>query len=170
VSVPPGLHRERRGSALPLPTQRAGTLSEPRAARAAAQVPRRQGDGDATVEVWGSGSPRREFLHVDDLADACVFLMRHYNEPGPINVGTGEDLSIRELAVMIDEVVYPEADLVFDPTKPDGAPRKVLDVRRLRELDWSRTIDLRDGIVSTYEWFLANQDQDLRGMQTSTVG
>src|SRR6185295_12651183 len=112
--------------------------------------------GDTTVEVWGSGSPRREFLHVDDLADACLFLMRNYDESGPINVGTGDDLSIRELAEMIGEVVYPEAKLVFDPTKPDGTPRKALDVTRLRELGWSPTIDLRDGIVSTYEWFLAN--------------
>jgi len=127
-------------------------------------------NGDAIVEVWGSGSPRREFLHVDDLADACVFLMRHYDEPGPINVGTGEDLSIGELAEMIGEKVYPEAELVFDHTKPDGTPRKVLDVSRLRELGWSPTIDLREGIASTYEWFLANQGQPLRGMQTSSVG
>ena len=126
-------------------------------------------NGDAIVEVWGSGSPRREFLHVDDLADACVFLMRHYDEPGPINVGTGEDLSIGELAEMIGEVVYPAADLVFDPTKPDGMPRKVLDVTRLRELGWSPTIDLREGIASTYEWFLANQDQNLRGISTAAV-
>jgi len=126
-------------------------------------------NGDATVEVWGSGSPRREFLHVDDLADACVFLMRHYDEPGPINVGTGEDLSIGELAEMIGEVVYPAADLVFDPTKPDGMPRKVLDVTRLRKLGWSPTTELRDGIVSTYEWFLANKDRDLRGMSTAAV-
>ena len=127
-------------------------------------------NGDATVEVWGSGSPRREFLHVDDLADACVFLMRHYDEPGPINVGTGEDLSIGELAEMIGEVVYPDADLVFDPTKPDGMPRKVLDVTRLHKLGWSPTTELRDGIVSTYEWFLANKDRDLRGMSAATVG
>ncbi len=115
-------------------------------------------NGDATVEVWGSGSPRREFLHVEDLADACLFLMRHYDAPGPINVGTGKDLTIRALAEMIGEVVYPEAELVFDPTKPDGSPRKVLDVSRLRDLGWSPTIELREGIVRTYEWFLENRE------------
>ena len=115
-------------------------------------------NGDATVEVWGSGSPRREFLHVEDLADACLFLMRHYDAPGPINVGTGKDLTIRALAEMIGEVVYPEAELVFDPTQPDGSPRKVLDVSRLRDLGWSPTIELREGIVRTYEWFLANRE------------
>ena len=115
-------------------------------------------NGAATVEVWGSGSPRREFLHVEDLADACLFLMRHYDAPGPINVGTGKDLTIRALAEMIGEVVYPEAELVFDPTQPDGSPRKVLDVSRLRDLGWSPTIELREGIVRTYEWFLANRE------------
>ena len=115
-------------------------------------------NGAATVEVWGSGSPRREFLHVEDLADACLFLMRHYDAPGPINVGTGKDLTIRALAEMIGEVVYPEAELVFDPTQPDGSPRKVLDVSRLRDLGWSPTIELREGIVRTYEWFLENRE------------
>jgi GDP-L-fucose synthase len=125
--------------------------------------------GTRMVEVWGSGTPRREFLHVDDLADACLFLMRHFDEPGPINVGTGSDLSIQELAEMVADVVYPGAELVFDPTKPDGTPRKMLDVSRIRDLGWSPTIELRDGIASTYEWFLANQGRDVRGVQAAAV-
>ena len=127
-------------------------------------------NGDATVEVWGSGSPRREFLHVEDLADACLFLMRHYDAPGPINVGTGKDLTIRALAEMIGEVVYPEAELVFDPTQPDGSPRKVLDVSRLRDLGWSPTIELREGIVRTYEWFLADDRERRPSTRAAAIG
>jgi GDP-L-fucose synthase len=108
------------------------------------------------VVVWGTGQPRREFLHVDDLADACVFLMQHYAAADHINVGTGEDLSIRELADLIREVVYPEARIVFDAGKPDGMPQKLLDVRRLHNLGWRHTIGLREGIARTYEWFVAN--------------
>ena len=115
------------------------------------------------VVVWGSGAPRREFLHVDDLADACVFLMRHYEEETHINVGTGEDLSIRELAELVRDVVYPDSRIVFDATKPDGSPRKLLDVGRLQRLGWTPKISLRDGIESTYEWFLAHQT-DARGV------
>jgi GDP-L-fucose synthase len=111
------------------------------------------------VSVWGTGAPRREFLHVDDLADACLFLMRHYDDDGHINVGTGEDLSIRELAETLREVVAPGARLVFDPSKPDGTPRKLLDVSRLHALGWRHRIDLPAGIRSTYEWFLANVEQ-----------
>jgi GDP-L-fucose synthase len=110
--------------------------------------------GDAQVEIWGSGSARREFLHVDDLASACLFLMRTYEEPGPINVGTGMDLSIRELAGLIAQIVHPDAELVFDTSKPDGMPRKVLDVSRVNELGWTSSTELRSGIESTYEWFL----------------
>jgi GDP-L-fucose synthase len=109
------------------------------------------------VTIWGTGSPRREFLHVDDLADACVFLMDRYEGAGHINVGTGEDLSIRELAEMIGSVVYPSARIVFDPSKPDGMPRKLLDVSRLHALGWRHRIALQDGIRSTYAWFLENQ-------------
>jgi GDP-L-fucose synthase len=112
--------------------------------------------GDAGVVIWGTGAPMREFLHVDDLADACLFLMRNYEEPGPINVGTGEDLSIRELAETVRSVVYPDSELVFDTTKPDGTPRKVLDVSRLRRLGWTARTSLRDGVEATYAWFLAN--------------
>ena len=126
--------------------------------------------GVAEVEVWGTGSAMREFLHVDDLADACLFLMERYSEPGPINVGTGVDLSIRSLAEMIRDVVHPEATLVFDVTKPDGTPRKVLDVSRLNDLGWRHEIDLGDGIRSTYEWFCEQVERDLRGVDLTTVG
>jgi len=109
------------------------------------------------VEIWGSGAPRREFLHVDDLADACAFLMTHYSEGDHINVGTGEDVTIRELAELVRDLVYPSAGLVFDATKPDGAPRKLLDVTRLHQLGWRHRIPLRDGLRTTYEWFAAHQ-------------
>ncbi len=124
--------------------------------------------GAREVTVWGTGSARREFLHVDDLADACVFLMDRYNEPEHINIGTGEDLPIRELAEMMREVVYPEAKLTFDTSKPDGAPCKRLDVSRLHDLGWRHAISLREGLASTYDWFLANQ-QALRA-ETAAAG
>jgi GDP-L-fucose synthase len=111
------------------------------------------------VTFWGTGSPRREFLHVDDLADACAFLMRHYEGAAHINVGTGEDQSIRELAEMVKAVVYPEAELQFDTAKPDGPPRKLLDVSRLHALGWRHSVDLRDGIAATYRWFLEHQHE-----------
>jgi GDP-L-fucose synthase len=110
--------------------------------------------GDRSVSIWGSGRPRREFLHVDDLADACVFLMDRYDALEHINVGTGEDLSIRELAETIRDVVYAEARLVFDPDKPDGMPRKLLDVSRLHALGWRHRISLREGVEDTYHWFV----------------
>ena len=110
-------------------------------------------DSRADVTIWGSGSPRREFLHVDDLADACVFLMRRYSDAGHVNVGTGEDLTIRELAGVVRDIVYPDARLVFDAGKPDGPPQKLLDVTRLHRLGWRHRIELRDGIATTYDWF-----------------
>ena len=113
--------------------------------------------GQSEVVVWGTGTPRREFLHVDDLADACVFLMNKFQGPQHINVGTGEDLSIRDLAEMIRGVVHPTARIVFDSTKPDGTPRKLLDVGRLHELGWRHRIELADGLASTYEWFLQSK-------------
>ena len=116
-------------------------------------------EGRDEVTVWGTGSPKREFLHVDDLADACLFLMRHYAGDGHINVGTGEDLSIRELAEAVREAVAPGARIVFDASKPDGTPRKLLDVGRLHALGWRHRIGLREGIRSTYDWFLAHQGQ-----------
>ncbi|WP_145999561.1 GDP-L-fucose synthase family protein [Deinococcus sp. UR1] len=110
--------------------------------------------GAATVEVWGSGTPLREFLFVEDLADACLFLMEHVSEPGPINVGTGVDLTIRELAELIADVVGFTGELVFDASKPDGTPRKLMDVSRLTGLGWSARTDLRTGVQQTYDWFL----------------
>src|SRR6478736_1659822 len=113
--------------------------------------------GDRTVTLWGTGAPRREFLHVDDLADCCVFLMQHYNEDRHINVGTGQDLSIRELAEMVRAIVYPEAELAWDSSKPDGMPRKLLDVSRLHALGWTHRVELAEGIASTYRWFLEHE-------------
>jgi GDP-L-fucose synthase len=121
------------------------------------------------VVIWGTGTPRREFLHVDDLADACVFLVNRYNEPGHINVGTGEDLSIRQLADLVRSIVHPAARLVFDATKPDGTPRKLLDVGRLHQLGWQHRIGLQDGVRQTYEWFLANRSGGLAVEQTASV-
>ena len=110
--------------------------------------------------IWGTGTPRREFLHVDDLADACVFLMRHYDEAEHINVGTGEDLTIRELAEMVREHRLPRGrHRRSTPSKPDGTPRKLLDVSRLHALGWRHRIALRAGISSSYHWFLENRDQ-----------
>ncbi len=110
--------------------------------------------GRKQVTIWGTGRPRRELLHVDDLADACLFLLENYEQETTINIGTGEDVPIAELAGLVREIVYPDADLVFDKTKPDGTPRKLLDVSRLHKLGWQHQIELRDGIQSTYEWFL----------------
>ena len=112
--------------------------------------------GRDEVVIWGTGSPRREFLHVDDLADACLHIMRHWDDELHVNIGAGEDLSIRELAEGVRDIVHPKAKLVFDASKPDGTPRKLLDVSRLHALGWRHSIGLRDGIASTYEWFLAN--------------
>jgi len=120
-------------------------------------------NGDAEVTVWGSGSPRREFLHVDDCADACVHLLKTYSEDETINVGSGEDLSIRELATLIAEVVGYTGDLVFDRTKPDGTPRKLLDVSRLRGTGWSPGISLRQGLGSLYSWWLHQHSPSANG-------
>jgi len=110
-----------------------------------------------SVTVWGTGSPRREFLHVDDLAAASLFLMRNYDSPDIVNVGCGQDVTIRELAGMVKTATGYQGDLVFDASKPDGTPRKLLDVSRLTALGWSPRISLDEGIRSTYEWFLANR-------------
>ncbi len=116
-------------------------------------------DGAEEVVVWGSGSARREFLHVDDLADACLFLMDHYSEAGHVNVGTGTDCTIGELAGMLRDLVHPGAELAFDASKPDGMPRKMLDVSKLTGLGWSAGTPLADGLVSTYQWFLEALDR-----------
>jgi GDP-L-fucose synthase len=128
--------------------------------------------GASFVEVWGTGRPRREFLHVDDMADACVFVMgleasvyRGHTQPmlSHINVGVGEDVSIRELAETVATVVGYGGEIRFDPSKPDGAPRKLLDVSRLDGLGWRARIGLHEGLAQTYDWFLRNQDRLRRG-------
>jgi GDP-L-fucose synthase len=132
-----------------------------------ARVESTQAGSPNTVTVWGTGAAYREFLHVDDLAAACLFLMEHYDDDSHINVGTGVDLSIRELAETIREVVNPDAELVWDTSKPDGTPRKLLDVSRLRALGWAPRVELRDGLTSTYQWFLDQiaTDGALRGVE-----
>lgn len=110
--------------------------------------------GDTAVTIWGTGTPRREFLHVDDLADAAVFLMRNYSGEDIVNVGVGEDLSILELAELIAQVVGFEGEILTDPSKPDGTPRKLLDTGRINGLGWQARIGLKDGISATYGWFL----------------
>jgi len=112
-----------------------------------------------TVEIWGSGRPRREFLHVDDLADAVVFLMKTWSEEEPINIGTGTDVTIAELARTIADIVGFGGRFVFDPSKPDGAPRKLLDVSKLVACGWRAQIGLAEGIRQTYEWFKAADDR-----------
>lgn len=108
------------------------------------------------VEVWGTGTPRREFLHVDDLADACLFLMRRYEQEQLINVGSGSDITIAELARLVATVVGFRGKLSFDTSKPDGTPRKLLDTRKMTELGWRPGIALEDGIRTTYEWYIRN--------------
>jgi len=110
--------------------------------------------GAANVTVWGTGSPLREFLFADDLAEACYFLMQEYNEAGLVNIGTGIDLSIKDLALLIKEVVGFTGDLVFDTSKPNGTPRKLLDVSKLHKLGWKHRIELQDGLALAYQDFL----------------
>jgi GDP-L-fucose synthase len=113
-------------------------------------------EGAGSITLWGTGTPLREFLHVDDLADACVFLMKTYSGDSPINVGSGQEVSIRALADLIAEVLGWSGALTFDTTKPDGTPRKLLDTGRLHDLGWDARITLRDGIAEAYAWFVAN--------------
>jgi GDP-L-fucose synthase len=113
-------------------------------------------EGKRELVVWGSGNPRREFLHVDDLAAACVFLLEKYDSPEIVNVGSGEDISIRELAELICDIVGFKGELAWDTTKPDGTPRKLLDVSKIHALGWRHQIHFREGIARTYEWFLRN--------------
>jgi GDP-L-fucose synthase len=113
--------------------------------------------GDGSVFVWGSGTPRREFLHVDDLADACLFAIDRYDDGAPLNVGCGKDLTIRELAELIADIVGFKGSLEFDTSRPDGTPEKRLDVTRMRELGWSPRIPLRPGIEETYRWFVESR-------------
>jgi GDP-L-fucose synthase len=109
------------------------------------------------VSIWGSGSPKREFLHADDLADACVFLMNTYSDEGLVNIGTGEDISISDLALMIKEVVGYEGAIVNDHSKPDGTPRKLMDVSKLSKLGWNYTIPLKKGLEMVYQEYQSRQ-------------
>jgi GDP-L-fucose synthase len=118
--------------------------------------------GDSTVTVWGTGAPKREFLHVDDLAKASLFLLDHYDDPTPVNVGTGEDISIRELAELVQRIVGFDGTLTWDTTKPDGTPRKLLDTSKINALGWKPTISLEDGLRSTYAWYLEHAHRDAR--------
>ncbi len=113
--------------------------------------------GASAMAVWGSGTPRREFLYVDDLAEACLFLLDHVDEAGPINVGTGEDVTIRELAEAVSRAVGFEGELAFDASKPDGTPRKLLDVSRLAQLGWRARTSLEDGLARTVGWYLEHR-------------
>lgn len=113
--------------------------------------------GEPAVTVWGTGTPRREFLHADDLADACVYLMDEYSGSEPINIGVGEDISIKELAELVREVVGYAGEIVHDTTKPDGTPRKLLDVSKLYGLGWRAKVPLSEGIERTYAWFLGSR-------------
>jgi GDP-L-fucose synthase len=113
-------------------------------------------DNNRPVELWGTGSPMREFLHVDDLADACIYLMDNYNEQEFVNIGTGEDININSLALLIQKIIGHTGKIKWDKSKPDGTPRKLLDVSKLHSLGWKHSIDLEDGINSTYEWYLEN--------------
>jgi GDP-L-fucose synthase len=121
-------------------------------------------NGSDEVEIWGSGTPRREFLHVDDLADACVYLMANYSSPEIVNVGWGKDISIRELANLIKEVVGFEGQLRFDSSKPDGTPRKLLNTERMQALGWHPKIGILEGIKSTYDWFRQSCDDSSAGI------
>lgn len=113
---------------------------------------------DKSVTVWGTGSPRREFLHVDDLADAVLFLMENYSDEEAVNIGVGDDISIKDVASMIKDVVGFEGELLFDSTKPDGTPRKLVDVAKLNSLGWYAKTRLEEGLRDTYDWFLEHQD------------
>ncbi len=109
------------------------------------------------VEVWGTGTPRREFCHVEDCADACIYLMNNYNEADIVNIGVGKDISIGELAEMVKQVVGYEGEIVFDRSKPDGTPRKLVDATKILGLGWQPGIALREGVTTTYQWYLENK-------------
>ncbi|MDB5200778.1 MAG: GDP-fucose synthetase [Ferruginibacter sp.] len=130
--------------------------------------------GNTSVTIWGTGSPRREFLHVDDAADACYFLMQHYESPEIINIGSGEDHTIREMAIQIKKITGFKGTLIFDETKPDGTPRKLLDVEKINTLGWKSSIDLAEGLEHTYEDFSSNyhhylQQKDNRYLEVAHV-
>lgn len=120
-------------------------------------------EGKPSVEIWGTGSPKREFLHVDDLADACYYLLQNYDNEQFVNIGTGEDISIKDLALTIKEIVGFEGELTFDTSKPDGTPRKLMDVSKMHDMGWRHQIELKNGIQSVYEDLIANGTFELIG-------
>ena len=115
--------------------------------------------GASSIEIWGTGTPRREFLHVDDLADACVFLMKTYSDDEHVNVGSGSDVTIHELTAMVADAVGFRGDIVKDETKPDGTPRKLMSAAKLQALGWQPAIELKNGIAATYQWFLDHYEE-----------
>jgi GDP-L-fucose synthase len=125
-------------------------------------------DGAPRVVVWGTGTPRREFLHVDDLASACLFLMHRYDEPDPINVGTGRDITIAELASLLARIVGYRGEVTFDASKPDGTPRKLLDVSRLTGLGWEAAVPLEEGLAQTYAWFVEHVSMPSSGTRSQS--
>jgi GDP-L-fucose synthase len=110
------------------------------------------------VEIWGSGTPMREFLHVDDLASACEFLMKNYDEQGHVNVGSGSEISIYELALLLQQIIYPDSEIHFDSSKPDGTPRKLLSVKKINDLGWKSSTNLSKGLLETCHWYVKNAD------------
>jgi GDP-L-fucose synthase len=120
--------------------------------------------GAKSVTLWGSGAPLREFLHVDDLGKACLFLMEHYEAPEVINVGSGQEISIRDLAGLVAEVVDFDGEIIWDTSKPDGTPRKLLDISKISSLGWRSQIALREGLAETYRWFLSQPESRIRGL------
>jgi GDP-L-fucose synthase len=126
--------------------------------------------GAREIVVWGSGTPRREFLHVDDCADACVHLMKSYSDPGPVNVGAGEDISILDLTRLVCEIVGFDGRIARDYSKPDGTPRKLLNIDKIRSFDWSPRIDLHSGVESTYAWFQRHWATESVGGERATTG
>ena len=114
-------------------------------------------NGHPTIEIWGTGKPRREFLHVDDLASACLFLMKNYNDSEIINVGMGKDLAIAELVLLVKKIIDYDGDIIFNTTKPDGTLRKLLDVSKLSSMGWKPNIPLEEGIERTYDWFVEHR-------------
>jgi len=147
-------------AAMPTNLYGAGDNYDPQSSHVAAamqvKVHRAKETGAKSIEIWGSGTPRREFLYVDDLADALVFLMQRYSGEPHINVGTGAEVTIRELAELVAKVAGWEGEFVYDPTKPDGMPRKVMDVSRLAALGWTAKTPLEEGIRKAYAWYVAN--------------
>jgi GDP-L-fucose synthase len=158
-------------SAMPTNLYGPGDNYDPQSSHVAAamqvKVHRAKQTGAKTLEIWGSGAPRREFLYVDDMADALVFLMKHYSEDEHINVGTGIDITVRELAELVSGIAGWIGEFVFDRSKPDGTPRKVMDVTRLRAQGWQAKVPLEEGLRNAYEWYIRNasvrRDAGVRG-------